>query len=73
MFFLVAYVKFAYCDFDIVTAKEARVLDVVVKKSPSRMLWGESWWGLVGREGSYSSSPSYSWRNIEREKVVIPS
>ena len=53
LFLLVGYVKFAYCVFERVTEKEARILDVVVKGSRSRMVSGKiggGWWA-VGRRG----------------------
>jgi hypothetical protein len=49
---LVGYVRFAYCVFERVTEKEARILDVVVKKSRSRVVSGKIGGGwLVGWGG----------------------
>jgi hypothetical protein len=73
------YVKFAYCIYERVTEKEARILDVVVKESRSRMVSGKiggGWW-KVGGGGAGFLTVSYlrirGGISREREKVVISS
>jgi len=85
LFLLAGYVHFDYCVFEIVTEKEARILDVVVKESRSRVASGKiggGWWGgwiLGGERGqgflqfiTFVFVAEYQERERERKLLFLP-